>query len=293
MNIPRIRLIIIFILLIVLSAGSYADKRAQYALIITIDGLRPDAIDKADTPNLDSLIREGSYTPSAKTVELAKTLPSLTSMVTGLTPERHGMTENQSTPELGHTEFDTIFTVAKNSGLSTAMFVGKDKLSYINVPGSIDRYESTSMAKQSVEMITESCSSHMKKQKPRLTLVHFPYPDLAGHTHGWMSGEYMDSIESVDKAIGTIIGSLKEAGMFENTFIVIMSDHGGEGTTHGSDVPHSERIPWLASGKNVKKDYRLSGQVYIYDTAPTVLSALGLKPPPNIDGRVIEEIFVK
>lgn len=293
MNILRIRLVRIFILLIALSASSYPVKGAEYALIISIDGLRPDAIDRADTPNLDSLIKEGSYTPDAKTVEHAKTLSSHTSMVTGLTPERHGMTGNKYTPDLGHTEFDTIFTVAKKDRLSTAMFVGKNKLSYINVPGSLDRYESTDMAKRSVELITESYSAYVKKHKPRLTLVHFPYPDLAGHSKGWMSGEYLDSLGTVDKAIGSIIGSLKEAGMFESIFIVIVSDHGGEGRTHGRDVPHSERIPWLALGKNVKKDYRISRQVYIYDTAPTVLRALGLTPPPGIDGRVVEEIFVK
>ena len=292
MNIPRIRFITILILIILLPAFSYADGAAEYAIIITIDGLRPDAIYKADTPNLDSLIMKGSYTPSAKTVKSAKTLPSHTSLVTGLTTKRHRMARNTYTPELGHTELETIFSVAKKSGLGTAMFVGKDKLSYINAPGTVDHYESTDMSDDSVRQITQSYTSYMKEYKPTLTLIHFPYPDLAGHRKGWMSTEYLASVALVDKALGTIVESLKEAGIFGNTIIVITSDHGGDGNNHGGSVPDSIHIPWLATGKNVKSDYRIEGQVYIYDTAPTVLRALGLRPPADIDGRVIEEIFI-
>ncbi len=293
MKITRIRFPIIFILFIVIPAYSCSDNKAEYALIITIDGLRPDAIDKTDAPNLDSLINKGSYTPSAKTVEIAKTLPTHTSLVTGLTPKRHGMTKNKYSKTLGHTEFETIFTVAKKNGLGTALFVGKDKLSYINVPGTTDHYESTDESDDSVQKLTQSYITYMREHKPILTLVHFPYPDLTGHRKGWMSDEYLESVESVDKALGTIVESLKDAGIFQSIFIVITSDHGGEGINHGAHIPHSIDIPWLALGKNVKKDYLIKEQVYIYDTAPTVLQALGLKPPADIDGRVIKEIFVK
>jgi len=184
MNITRIRFITIFILIILFPAFSYADGTAGYALIITIDGLRPDAIDKAEAPNLSSLIKKGSYTPVAKTDEQAKTLPSHTSLVTGLTSKRHGMTRNKYTPGLGHTEFETIFTVAKKSGLGTAMFVGKDKLSYLNIPGSVDRYVSTNMSEDSIRRITQSYSSYTKEHKPAVTLIHFPCPDLTGHPKG-------------------------------------------------------------------------------------------------------------
>lgn len=292
MKISRVRIPIIFILFILISACSSAKSKTPYALIITIDGLRPDAIELADTPNLDSLIKTGSYTPSAKTVEIAKTLPSHTSLVTGLTPKKHGMTVNKYSPDLGHTELETIFTVAKKSGLDSALFVGKDKLSYINTPGTTEHFESTSESEDSVREITKSYVTYMKENKPRLSLVHFPYPDLTGHVKGWMSPEYLNSIADVDKALGTIIASLKDEGIYETMFIVILSDHGGQGINHGDDIPHSVQIPWLALGKNVKKNYAVKEQVYIYDTAPTVLRALGLKPPPDIDGRVIEEIFV-
>ena len=288
-----IRYSAIFILLFLFSCQYITDTEARYALIVIIDGLRPDALDQADTPNLDKLISEGSYTPSAETDSLALTLPSVTSLVTGLTSDRHGMSGNKNRDDLGHTEFETIFTVAKKNGLKTAIFVGKDKLSYINVPGSTDRFESTSMSDVSVQKITHSYLAYMKAHIAGLTLLHFPYPDLAEHRSGWMSPQYVESIESVDKALGTIMESLRKEDLYRNMFIVITSDHGGQGKIHGSDIPNSIKIPWLALGKNVKKDYDIKEQVYIYDTAPTVLHALGIAPPTGIQGRVIQEIFRK
>ena len=52
-------------------------------------------------------------------------------------------------------------------------------------------------------------------------------------------------------------------------------------------------VPWLAVGKDVKEDYIIKGQVHIYYTAPTILHALGIKPPKNIDGKVTKEILSK
>jgi arylsulfatase A-like enzyme len=108
-----------------------------------------------------------------------------------------------------------------------------------------------------------------------------------------MSEEYFDSIKNVDNQLGKIIASLKQAGIYDKTFLVITADHGGKGKTHRGDHPNVTTIPWLAVGKEVKKNYTIKEQVYIYDTAPTVLHALGIKPPKNIDGNIIKEIFTR
>ena len=52
-------------------------------------------------------------------------------------------------------------------------------------------------------------------------------------------------------------------------------------------------MPWLAVGKDVKEDCIIKEQVNIYYTPPTVLHALGIKPPENIDGKVTKEILSK
>lgn len=263
-----------------------------FALVITVDGLRPDAISEANAPNITGLIKSGSYTPSAKTVDPPKTLPSHTSLVTGLTPKKHLTFINEWIDSIGHTEFETIFTVAKREGFTTAMFVGKDKLNYIAAPGSIDKLEIFEYSPSSVKEISESFIEYIKSDKPGITLIHFPEPDIPGHKHGWMSEEYLLSVKSVDAEIGKIVSELKQQGMLDEMSLVITSDHGGKGDTHKGSDPLVTTIPWLAVGKDIKGNYTIKEQVYIYDTAPTVLKALGLPEIKNIDGKAVNEIFV-
>ena len=285
-------LLIVFTPVFLTSIKAPGNKSAEYALVITIDGLRPDAILKADAPNLKALIKKGSYSPTAKTVYPPKTLPSHTSLVTGLAPKKHLTIINEWIEGMGYTEFETIFTIAKEEGFSTSMFVGKDKLNFIAVPGSIDKLEVIEYNPTSIEEISESFISYMKDNMPKVTLIHFPEPDIPGHKEGWMSEEYLNSIDRVDIELGKIVDSLKQAEIYEKTLLVITADHGGKGDTHKDDHPYVTTIPWLAVGKKVKQDYVIQEQVNIYDTAPTVLKALGIKQPQNIDGHVIEEIFV-
>lgn len=68
--------------LIVCTCLARADSEAKLALIITIDGLRPDAISETHTPNLYSLIKLSSYTLNAKTIKPSETIPAHTSLIT-------------------------------------------------------------------------------------------------------------------------------------------------------------------------------------------------------------------
>ncbi|MGH7682478.1 MAG: alkaline phosphatase family protein, partial [Candidatus Eiseniibacteriota bacterium] len=64
------------------------------ALIVSIDGLRPDLLLRADTPTLHGLMRRGTFTMWARTTAVAVTLPSHVSMLTGVTPGKHGIEWN-------------------------------------------------------------------------------------------------------------------------------------------------------------------------------------------------------
>ena len=285
-------LVLVFITpLIIAQDKADSEFTADYALIITIDGLKPDAITPENAPNLTALIKQGAYTDKAQTVDPPKTLPSHTSLVTGLVPEKHLVFINEWVESLGHTKFDTIFTIAKKEKLSTAMFIGKDKLNFIAVPGSIDKLEYIKYSLSSVKEIGSGFIEYASNNMPDMTLIHFPEPDIPGHKEGWMSEEYMNSVKSVDLEIGKIIGFLKKNGFYSKTFLVITADHGGIDKNHKTIHPEVMTIPWMASGDNVKKNYTIKEQVDIYDTAPTVLKALGLPELKNIDGHAVNEIF--
>jgi predicted AlkP superfamily pyrophosphatase or phosphodiesterase len=285
--------LVFFNLFLIPTDTALSEKTERFALIITIDGLRPDAISETNAPILIRLIKSGSYTPSAKTVNPPKTLPSHTSIVTGLTPKKHLTFINEWIDSVGYTEFETIFTVARNEGFSTALFAGKDKLNYIAVPGSIDNVRIFEYSPSSVKEISESFTKYIINNQPRLTLIHFPEPDIPGHKHGWMSEEYLVAIKNVDTEIGKIVSALKQEGMYDEIFLIITSDHGGKGDNHKGNDPLVTTIPWLAVGKDIKGNYTIKEQVYLYDTAPTVLKALGLPKIKNIDGEVVNEIFTQ
>ena len=75
-------------------AQSPGARLTENAVLVSIDGLRPDAIAAFSAPTLQRLIKEGSYTLSARTILPSKTLPSHTSMLTGEPPDRHGVLWN-------------------------------------------------------------------------------------------------------------------------------------------------------------------------------------------------------
>jgi predicted AlkP superfamily pyrophosphatase or phosphodiesterase len=273
--------------------GQSNHTKANYAVIITIDGLRADAISKNNSPNIDRLMREGAYTLQGRTVTPPHTLPAHTSLITGLDTKRHKQLLNFRNMFGVYVEKETMFSVAKERGLRTAMFVGKNKLEYLAKPGTIDHFESTNRAADSTEKIASHCSSYMRIEKPQLSLIHFPEPDLTGHKKGWMSREYLNAFKRVDTAIGVIIESLHQAGIYDKTLIIITADHGGKGKKHEGPDSEVMTIPWITSGKGVKKGYKIHERVYIYDTAPTILFALGMNIPPKLDGKFVDEIFMK
>lgn len=288
-NVSRLILVAFF-----LFAGfSWAETKAKYSVIITVDGLRPDAISKAYVPNIKSLIENGSYSLGAQTIIPSRTLPAHTSLITGLVPERHGKKSNFWIPLfMNYLSADTIFSITKENDLSNALFTGKDDLKYLVKPKSVDHFESTSRAPTSVKDIVSRFTQYLKTRKPELALIHFPEPDMTGHREGWMSEDYIEALEGVDWAVGAILESLRKSGIYDEAFIVITADHGGHGTDHGSTDRDDMTIPWIAFGKGVKKGYTIKKRIYIYDTAPTVLFALGIEPPQTWDGKTVGEIFL-
>src|SRR5258708_26304566 len=67
-------------------------------LIVSIDGCRPDMLLRANTPNVHQLMKEGAFSFWARTTPLAITLPSHTSMLTGVIPRNHGVEWNKDLP---------------------------------------------------------------------------------------------------------------------------------------------------------------------------------------------------
>jgi len=171
------------------------------------------------------------------------------------------------------------------------MVVGKEKLRQVTEPPSTDFFafvdetdktdDFTSIQRLALEQI---------KVGFNLMLVHFPNGDLAGHEEGWMSREQLKAYTKDDKTFGVLLDALKDRGMYEDTIIIVTSDHGGHDTTHGTDAPEDMTIPWIISGPRVYSG-QLTTQVHTMDTAATAAFVLGLPLPPEWDGVPVFEAF--
>lgn len=258
----------------------------ERVIIISYDGLRPDAIELAPMPNLMELARNGAYShTSARTIDYPATSPSHASMLSGLCMEDHGVIYNRYFMYMGYSKGVDVFDLAHEAGLKTVMIVSKDKLRQLAEPETTDVFEivygEPAITREAVAQIDNGFD---------LMFVHFAGPDNRGHKYGWMSGEYMKVLREGDEGLGAIIIALKENGLFDNTLFIITADHGGHDKNHIGLVIEDYRIPWIAYGPGVVSK-ELTLPMYTMDTAATAAYALNLSLQPEWDGIPVYEAF--
>ncbi len=259
---------------------------ARRVLILSIDGLRPDAIPLAPMPNLTALMQSGAYTLSAQTTHPSATLPAHVSMLSGQCPDKHGVDWNDYLPENGYAQVTDLFDLAHAAGMQTVMYVGKEKLRQVTGPESMDIFE---YINDRDLVITERLTSNFPADFG-LMFVHFPTADWMGHVYGWLSGEQLSVLFRADQALGNLLVELDARGLREETLIIVTSDHGGHDTSHGSRLPEDMTIPWIASGAGVQPA-ALTSAVTTTDTAATAAYALNLSIPGEWDGVPVYEAF--
>ena len=288
----KIRTILIGLLLSLLVTNrvpvTQANPPARRVVVVSIDGARPDALLVAKTPTITRLWKEGSYSFRAQTISPSTTLPAHTSMLTGISPDRHGERDNSWWPGEATVAVETVFSLAKSQGLKTAMVVTKEKFGFLARPGSLDHFEVVPHLAPDVVL---RALAYIKSEKPHLLFIHFADADITGHLHGWMSPEYFIALQTVDDAVETLLLALEETRLIRETLLIITSDHGGHDFTHGTTLPEDMTIPWIAVAPGVREGYQIPDQVVIYDTAATVLYFLGVPIPAHWDGGPLRSIF--
>lgn len=257
-------------------------------LIISYDGMRPDAIAIAPMPNLIALEDKGAYTlTNAQTINYPATLPSHASMLSGLCMSKTGIYLDRYFAYMGYSKGVDIFDLAHAAGMRTVMIVGKSKLRQLAEPNTTDFFEidygENAISNAAVKQISSGFG---------LMFVHFAGPDLRGHKYGWMSDSYFAVMRDGDVALGKILAALDANGLRESTLIIITADHGGHGKAHIGTTIEDYRIPWIVVGPGIiHKD--LTSTISTMDTAATAAYALGLPLQADWDGIPVYEAFGK
>ena len=108
---------------------------------------------------------------------------------------------------------------------------------------------------------------------------------------------YYANITFIDEEIGKIVAALKEKGMYENSLILFVSDHGDmmgdhyhwrktypyEGSAHVPFVVKWPKSYGIAAG-------RVDNVVELRDVMPTFLEAAGAEVPTDIDGKSVLQL---
>ena len=267
----------------------------EHVVLVSVDGLRPDAIATFDAPTLQRLIREGSYTLSATTILPSKTLPSHTSMLTGQPPDVHGVSWNTNVRlNQRNVTVPTVFGVLRDEGFVTAAFFSKAKFGSLQRPGSLDYSQAPGgwFGYWPAERTLRDIETYLKSEKPHFLFVHLGDVDHEGHDSGWMSPKYGDAVRRIDQSIAQLMAAAEESFGAENFTIIVTADHGGHDRDHGSSDPRDVTIPWIAWGRGVHPAAMVRG-VETFDTAATVLWLLGVSKPDAWAGKSVTEAFQK
>lgn len=283
------------------SCGKESEKMPsgiEHVIVIGVDGLSPDGIQKAKTPVIDDMISKGSVKWNVRTVLTSSSSQNWMSMISGAGPEQHGVINNDWEMD-DHTlppivqeadgRFPTIFSILRKAKPDAEIgtvyhwdgfgrLFQKNALNY-------DKNYSTE------DSTATDFIRYVKEKKPTLGFVHFDHVDHAGHHAGHGSTEYYNAVAKTDSLVGQVLKAVKEAGMEENTLVIIWADHGGIGYGHGGATPQEAEIAGIFYGKGIKKGYKIEQQVYTYDLASTIAFALNVKQPYAWIGRPVKAAF--
>ena len=292
--------VLAFILSVSVPAGQKpigTGPATRRVLLVSIDGLRPDVLLRAEAPTLTGLMRRGSFTMWALTVPAAVTLPSHVSMLTGVPPGKHGIEWNKVLPLARpiYPSFPTLFEIAKRAGRATAMAAGKSKFTTLRKPETLDWSFLPAEGSLADSTVADTTVAWLRQHTPELLFLHLAGVDLAGHGSGWGSDVQLAAVTEADRCLARVLAVLAEKGDLDATVILVTSDHGGAGLTHGPDDPRSRYIPWILAGPGIRRNLDLTSvpelEIRTEDTFATLADILGLPPDDRIDGRAVTAAF--
>lgn len=248
-------------------------------LVILADGMRPDALGSIEKAK--EYMGKCRYTLEGVTVMPSVTLPCHMSLFHSVDPLRHGTTTNIYAPQVR--PIKGLCEVLLENGKKSAFFYNWEELRDLTRPNSLTKsyfvkgrdigYDKAG------DIITDEAIKYLNENYVDFTFLYMGYPDAAGHNHGWMGEEYMESLNSCFDNIDRLIKSLPD-----DYVVIITADHGGHGRTHGTDMPEDMTIPMFVYGKGIEPGNTL-GNISIKDIAPTVVKLLGVEPDSDWEGK--------
>ncbi len=289
----------IFLFLLAVNLANAQQSKIKHVIIIGVDGMSTDGVITAPTPNMDSLMAQGSHSFECKAVKPTVSSPNWASIIMGAPPAAHGIWSNKwqvrdikdsvyCHGKKGHI-FPTIFRVLREQKPKAKIMCFAGWWSFVRL---VEPRVCT--AKQRTlwtGLVASRAVTSIKLRKPDLLFIHLDDVDETGHKYGHGTPRYYHAVSEADKVVGKIMLAVKKAHIENSTVIMIIADHGGIGHGHGGNTPQEVNVPFIIRGPGIKKGYTLKSPIHNYDTTVTLAQMLGLKVPDCWEGKEVPEIF--
>ena len=257
-------------------------------LLLNIDGVRVDVFNAIKRPATRRFAEGGTeLVPGLRTVYRALTNPAFASILTGAPPEVHGVANNNLGQKI---------RVEGLPDLVPAILYGSMHVKHFSKPSWDVRIQS--IVRASCWHIDDLALEELKRDlverlDVRLFVFDFSEADFVGHAYGSYTGFYRRSLERTDERIGRLLEWISKEELARDTAIIICSDHGIAGIDHSYLLSRAERlVPFIICGPGIRPGARVEVEGTIMDIGVTVAALLGVRPPAQSQGRVLEEIFV-
>lgn len=222
-----------------------ADKGAHHpVLLISIDGLAPDKVLRAEAhdlkvPVLRRFLKEGSYANEVVNVNPTVTNPNHTTLVTGVLPAEHGIYNNRpfavsaklpkSYSAYSQIKAPTLWRAAKAAGLSTASMFwpvtgGATDIDFDLHDGSDE--DDGKIVNDAIHLIRD--------KRPDLFTIHIVSLDHEEHKSGPNSPASRRKLEEIDAAVGRIIAAERKTR--PDAIVAVVSDHGFAPIAHQTNL---------------------------------------------------------
>jgi predicted AlkP superfamily pyrophosphatase or phosphodiesterase len=228
--------------------AAQAEVRAPVTILISIDGFRPDYLNRGVTPVLSKLAAEGATGPMRPSFP-SKTFPNHWTLVTGLRPDRNGIVANKFEDPAHPGE---VFTMASDEPYwwdeATPIWIDAERAgvrtgtqfwpgSNVGIGGTKKGYHVEGGARPSdwaqfngeitAEQRVNGILDWLRRPaaiRPRFLTLYFDAVDSAGHAKGPSAPETTRAVAEVDKKIGELLAGMAALGQSAN--LVIVADHG-------------------------------------------------------------------
>jgi predicted AlkP superfamily pyrophosphatase or phosphodiesterase len=250
----QIRVPHLFVLLVALAsvAGGCATSNPERATVvwISIDGLRPDYLDRAKTPLLNRLVREG-----ASTRKLIPPTPSLTftshvTQATGVGVAHHGIPGNAfydtatkqryNFPHEGAMlQAEPIWLTAKRQGVRVLVHdwpLAHAQTGPVRADYFLPKFDPAPTDEQRLDRVLETWRSDGggdgSGEPLRLIMGYVKDPDVVGHRHGPDAPETLAAVAATDALLQHFVDDAiaqfrkQRRRRDEALYVVFTSDHG-------------------------------------------------------------------